>query len=211
MLLPAAQRFVIFSWNLAVVLFTDLAIQTVAANMAVQKAMTGATRVSISSSRLLRTTLTFRQAMKTANQINSPEKLSATMNEFQRQSAMMDMHEELLDELLEDSSQESEVEELVGAVFDEIGLELNSQVSIHRGRDVSFAYLNRWWPRRRTNCKLKRAKKQRKKTTSTTRSLTLCSVLFNDFRRSLFMMSFCILIRNIYFFVRVIKAGIWIL
>lgn len=34
----------------------------------------------------------------------------------------------LLDELLEDSSQESEVEELVGAVFDEIGLELDSQV-----------------------------------------------------------------------------------
>lgn len=45
--------------------------------MAVQKAMTGATR-----------------AMKTANQINSPERLQATMQEFEKQSMMMDMHEE---------------------------------------------------------------------------------------------------------------------
>eukprot|EP01127_Copromyxa_protea_P003073 TRINITY_DN12944_c0_g1_i1.p1 TRINITY_DN12944_c0_g1~~TRINITY_DN12944_c0_g1_i1.p1 ORF type:complete len:225 (-),score=65.86 TRINITY_DN12944_c0_g1_i1:66-740(-) len=85
--------------------------ETASANMAVQRAMSGATR-----------------AMKTANQINSPEKFQATMQEFERQSTIMDLQEELLDELLEDSSEASEVEELVGAVFDEIGLELNSMM-----------------------------------------------------------------------------------
>lgn len=57
--------------------------------MAVQKAMTGATRVCTNT--LLH--LPF-QAMRTANQINSPEKLQATMTEFERQSMMMQMHEE---------------------------------------------------------------------------------------------------------------------
>jgi len=34
----------------------------------------------------------------------------------------------MLDELLDDSSQESEVEDLVNAVYDEIGLELNKNL-----------------------------------------------------------------------------------
>jgi hypothetical protein len=83
--------------------------------------------------------------MKTANQLNSPQKMQATMAEYEKQNQLMQMHDEykidfslfffskiprMLDELFDESSQESEVEDLVNAVYDEIGLELNTNVSL---------------------------------------------------------------------------------
>lgn len=85
--------------------------ESAAATLAVQNAMSGATR-----------------AMKTANSITSPMKMQATMAEYEKQSQIMQLQDDMLDELLDDPSEESEVEELVNAVYDEIGLELNSNL-----------------------------------------------------------------------------------
>jgi len=85
--------------------------EAVGATMAVQNAMTGATK-----------------AIKTANQITSPTKLQNTMAEYEKQSQIMALQDEMLDEVLDDPSQESEAEELVNKVYDEIGLELNSKL-----------------------------------------------------------------------------------
>jgi len=70
-----------------------------------------------------------RKAMTTANSVNSPEKIQRTMNEFERQQQLMQLQEDMLDELLEGSDDEEEAEEVIDAVFDEIGIELNSKLA----------------------------------------------------------------------------------
>jgi len=86
--------------------------------MAVQRSMAGAA-----------------SAMATANAVNSPSQMQATMMAYEKQSMMMQTTDELLDELLEDSDDEEEAEELVNAVFDEIGLEIDAQmVSAPKGK-----------------------------------------------------------------------------
>lgn len=62
------------------------------------------------------------------NAMNPPEQVQKTMMEFERQSMMMEATDEMLDELLEDSIEEEEADALVSAVFDEIGLDLQSQM-----------------------------------------------------------------------------------
>jgi len=85
--------------------------ETAKATMAVQSAFAGATK-----------------AMATANAINSPDKIQQSMLNFQKQTQMMELQEEMLDELLEDSEEEEAAKELADAVFEEIGIELNSQM-----------------------------------------------------------------------------------
>uniref|UniRef100_A0A6B2LI75 Uncharacterized protein n=1 Tax=Arcella intermedia TaxID=1963864 RepID=A0A6B2LI75_9EUKA len=84
---------------------------TARATMAVQTAFAGATK-----------------AMATANAINSPEKIQQTMLNFEKQNQMMQLQEEMLDELLEDSEEEEEAQELVDTVLEDIGIELNRQM-----------------------------------------------------------------------------------
>jgi len=93
-------------------------VQSAKATMTVQKSLAGAT-----------------SAMATANAVNSPTKMQQTMMQYEKQAMMMQTTDELLDELLEDSDGEEEAEELVNAVFDEIGLEMDAQmVSAPKGK-----------------------------------------------------------------------------
>ena len=72
------------------------------------------------------------QAMVSLNkQINLPE-LQATMAEFQKQSEVMGMKQEMMedamDELMDDDETEEEQERIVQSVLDEIGIQLNEQL-----------------------------------------------------------------------------------
>jgi charged multivesicular body protein 2A len=72
------------------------------------------------------------QAMVSLNkQINLPE-LQATMAEFQKQSEVMGMKQEMMedamDELMDDDETEEEQERIVQSVFDEIGIQLNEDL-----------------------------------------------------------------------------------
>lgn len=82
------------------------------ANLAVVNAMSGAARV-----------------MSAVNSVASVEALSSAMQEMEKSREISEMQEDLLDELLEDSDEAVEVDDVMSAVFDEIGLDLETALS----------------------------------------------------------------------------------
>ncbi|KNE63433.1 hypothetical protein AMAG_08562 [Allomyces macrogynus ATCC 38327] len=92
-----------------------LRIQTMRSNQAMTDAMKGVTK-----------------AMRSMNkQINLPQ-ITKIMMEFEKESEMMDMKEEMMndaiDDVMEDADDEDEEEEIVRKVLDEIGIDLDQQL-----------------------------------------------------------------------------------
>jgi len=90
--------------------------QAMHANTAVAGAMKGATK-----------------AMSSMNKQMEPAKQAKIMQEFQRQSAQMDMTTEMMsdsiDDALDDDEAEEETEELTAQVLDEIGVDVAAQMT----------------------------------------------------------------------------------
>ena len=75
------------------------------------------------------------KAMSSMNrQMNLP-KIQQIMMEFEKESEIMDMKEEMMgdaiDDVVEDEDDEVESEEIVNKVLDEIGISLNHEVKSH--------------------------------------------------------------------------------
>lgn len=72
-------------------------------------------------------------AMSKMNQALNPQQLAQQVNQFQQESAKMDMKGETLedafDELFSNSDEEAEGDAIMNQVLDEIGVELNSKLS----------------------------------------------------------------------------------
>ncbi|MQM06554.1 hypothetical protein Taro_039379 [Colocasia esculenta] len=73
------------------------------------------------------------KAMGAMNKQMAPEKQLKVMQEFQRQSAQMDMTSEMIsdsiDDALDDDEAEEETDDLTNQVLDEIGVDIASQLS----------------------------------------------------------------------------------
>ncbi|GJM84802.1 hypothetical protein PR202_ga00508 [Eleusine coracana subsp. coracana] len=73
------------------------------------------------------------KAMGALNKQMAPAKQMKIMQEFQKQSAQMDMTNEMMsdsiDSILDDDQAEEETEELANQVLDEIGVDIASQLS----------------------------------------------------------------------------------
>jgi charged multivesicular body protein 2A len=78
------------------------------------------------------------KAMKQMNKRMDVPAMQNILKEFERQSEMMDMKGEIMDETLNDSmeveNEEEEQEGLVSAVLDEIGLDVKGQIKIKEGK-----------------------------------------------------------------------------
>lgn len=65
-------------------------------------------------------------------QLNLPQ-IQKILQEFEKQSEMMDMKEEMInehiDDAMEDEGDEEETDAVVAQVLDELGLQLNDQLS----------------------------------------------------------------------------------
>lgn len=74
------------------------------------------------------------KSMAQMNQVMKPEQLGKTMQEFGKATAKMDMTEEMmndaLDDILNESGDEEESENIVQQVLDEIGIDISSKVLI---------------------------------------------------------------------------------
>ncbi|KAK8506149.1 hypothetical protein V6N11_059840 [Hibiscus sabdariffa] len=74
------------------------------------------------------------KAMSAMNKQMAPHKQAKVIQEFQKQSAMMDMTTEMMsdaiDDALDDDEAEDETEDITNQVLDEIGVDVASQVSI---------------------------------------------------------------------------------
>ena len=72
------------------------------------------------------------KSMSSVNKVMKPEQLSATMQQFAKASAQMDMSEEVindtLDDILNESGDEEESEGIVQQVLDEIGIDISAKV-----------------------------------------------------------------------------------
>lgn len=72
-------------------------------------------------------------AMKAMNKQMAPAKQAKVIQEFQKQSAQLDMTTEMMadaiDDVLDDDEAEDESEELTNQVLDEIGVDVASQLS----------------------------------------------------------------------------------
>lgn len=73
------------------------------------------------------------QAMHNMNEHLSPQQVGQIMQEFSKESAKMDMSEEMINETLDDilteSGDESEENVIVSRILDEIGIEVGGQIS----------------------------------------------------------------------------------
>jgi charged multivesicular body protein 2A len=83
----------------------------------------------------MKTNLTMQRAvggtvavMNNVNRLSDPAQTAQVMRDFQQQSEMMDMKDEMLDDLLNSESDEEETEAVVSQVFDEIGLDLDEKL-----------------------------------------------------------------------------------
>lgn len=81
------------------------------------------------------------KTMTSMNKLMDPQKTAATMREFEKQNARMDMTEEMmndtLDDILNESGDEEEQDAIVSQVLDEIGIEITGKMmdapSAHKG------------------------------------------------------------------------------
>jgi len=88
-------------------------VTTMSANQTVAKSMVGAT-----------------QAMGVANAAAPIQQMQRTMMNYEKQSEMMNMKEEMMDDMFEgDEQEEVETEETMNQVLDSIGLDISSQLS----------------------------------------------------------------------------------
>ena len=82
------------------------------------------------------------KAMGAMNKQVDPQKLGKTLQEFERESAKMDMAEEMmgdtLDDLLGGSDDEEEQDAIVSQVLDEIGIEITGKLSALPGTGSSL-------------------------------------------------------------------------
>eukprot|EP00794_Sanderia_malayensis_P000382 gene382-1015_t len=73
------------------------------------------------------------KAMGEMNKQISPQELAATMQNFEKESAKMDMSEEIMNDTLEsvfdDSGDEAEQDAIVSQVLDEIGIEITGKLA----------------------------------------------------------------------------------
>eukprot|EP00004_Rigifila_ramosa_P003071 TRINITY_DN1320_c0_g1_i1.p1 TRINITY_DN1320_c0_g1~~TRINITY_DN1320_c0_g1_i1.p1 ORF type:complete len:157 (-),score=55.10 TRINITY_DN1320_c0_g1_i1:9-479(-) len=94
----------------------SLRMQTMKTNVAMTEAMKGVTKAMMSMNK----------------QINLPA-MQRVMMEFEKQSEMMDMKEELMsdaiDDVMDDADAEEQEEEILSKVLDEIGVNLQSELS----------------------------------------------------------------------------------
>jgi charged multivesicular body protein 2A len=112
-----------------------LRIQTLRSNQQMAEAMRGATRVSRSFSSRTSVYIDFyHQAMASMNRgLNLPA-IQRIMSEFEKESATMDMKEEMMsdavDDVMDDEAEEEEEEgdKILKEVLDEIGVDLSQQV-----------------------------------------------------------------------------------
>uniref|UniRef100_A0A0B7A8V6 Uncharacterized protein n=1 Tax=Arion vulgaris TaxID=1028688 RepID=A0A0B7A8V6_9EUPU len=82
------------------------------------------------------------KTMTQMNKVMDPQKTAAMMQEFQKETAKMDMTEEMIDDTLDDilteSGDEEEQDAIVNKVLDEIGIEITGKLadapSAHRGK-----------------------------------------------------------------------------
>lgn len=125
-----------------------LRIQTLRSNQQMADAMRGATRVSpgcvLSKGGGQLTLMRALQAMGAMNRgLNLPQ-IQRIMNEFEKESATMDMKEEMMSDAVDDvmddelEDEEEEGDKILKQVLDEIGVDLSQQV-----RTVSFPWLLR--------------------------------------------------------------------
>lgn len=109
----SSQRFMRMKANIQAV---SLKIQTLKSQNTMAQAMSGVTK-----------------AMQNMNrQMNLPQ-IQRILQEFEKQSEMMDMKEEMInehiDDAMEDENDEEESDAVVSQVFDELGLQLGDQLS----------------------------------------------------------------------------------
>uniref|UniRef100_A0A1B6E4D0 Charged multivesicular body protein 2a n=1 Tax=Clastoptera arizonana TaxID=38151 RepID=A0A1B6E4D0_9HEMI len=107
------KKFMLMKANIQAV---SLKIQTLRSQNAMAQAMKGVTKAMANMNR----------------QLNLPQ-IQRILQEFEKQSEMMDMKEEMMndaiDDAMEDEADEDESDAIVGQVLDELGLQLNDQLS----------------------------------------------------------------------------------
>ncbi|XP_051749247.1 charged multivesicular body protein 2b isoform X2 [Ctenopharyngodon idella] len=73
------------------------------------------------------------KTMQAVNKKMDPKKTMQTLQNFQKETAKMDMTEEMmndtLDEIFEDSGDEEETQDIVNQVLDEIGIEISGKMA----------------------------------------------------------------------------------
>lgn len=73
------------------------------------------------------------KSMVAMNKVMDPQKISSTMQEFERQNMKMEMTDEMisdtLDDILGESGDEEEQDAVVNQVLDEIGIDINSKLA----------------------------------------------------------------------------------
>merc|ERR1712154_233632 len=73
------------------------------------------------------------KTMAQMNKVMDPMKIAKTMNDFEQANAKMSMTEETmndaLDEILEDSDDESEEQAVIDKVLDQIGIEISGKLA----------------------------------------------------------------------------------
>ena len=111
-----------------------LRIQTLRSNQQMADAMRGATRVCLRMSTSTQTSDKAAQAMGAMNRgLNLPQ-IQRIMNEFEKESATMDMKEEMMSDAVDDvmdeglEDEEEEGDKILRQVLDEIGVDLSQQV-----------------------------------------------------------------------------------
>ena len=71
------------------------------------------------------------KSMARVNAMQDPQKVAATMRDYQMQQEKMSMTQEMMDDIMEgDDDEEEEADAVVDEVFDELGLELEDSVCI---------------------------------------------------------------------------------
>ncbi|GLV37165.1 Vacuolar protein sorting 2 [Carabus blaptoides fortunei] len=107
------KKFMLMKANIQAV---SLKIQTLRSQNAMAQAMKGVTKAMQSMNR----------------QLNMPQ-IQRILQEFEKQSEIMDMKEEMMndaiDDAMEDDADEEETDAVVSQVLDELGLQLNDQLS----------------------------------------------------------------------------------
>lgn len=107
------KKFMLMKANIQAV---SLKIQTLKSQNTMAQAMKGVT-----------------QAMQSMNKTMNLPQIQKILQEFEKQSEIMDMKEEMIneamDDAMEDEGDEEETDAVVAQVFDELGLQLNDQLS----------------------------------------------------------------------------------
>ena len=107
------KKFVLMKANIQAI---SLKVQTLKSQNSMAMAMRGVTRALQSMNR----------------QMNLPQ-ISRIMQEFEKQSDMMDMKEDMMNEVIDDAigdeEEEEETDAIVKQVLDELGVQLNQQLS----------------------------------------------------------------------------------